>query len=153
VVYSEVVTLPKKAKNLCLVCGKETARSSYKYCSNFCQAEYQYELYIKKWKAGEVLGLRVTGIVSRPIKRYLRKKFINQCCLCGWSEINKTTGIVPLVADHINGDWRDNRENNLRLICPNCDSLSPSYANLNKGRGRKGRVISKRAKTARLLVK
>ena len=144
--------MPKKPRKKCLLCGKETPRPGYKYCSNACQIEYQYQSYIKKWKAGKVNGLQSIGIVSGHIKRYLRRKFGNRCCLCGWSEINPKTKQVPLVADHIDGNWRNNIESNLRLLCPNCDSLTPTYAGLNKGNGRAGRVLSKRAKEGRLLA-
>ena len=143
---------PKKKRTPCPVCGKEPARSFYKYCSNACQATFQYQQYITKWKAGRISGLRTTGVVSRPIKTYLREKFCDQCCLCGWSKKNMITGLVPLVADHIDGNWRNNTEKNLRLICPNCDSLTSTYANLNKGKGRNGRVQSRRALEARKLV-
>jgi hypothetical protein len=146
------MSIPKKPKEKCLSCGKETARAGYKYCSNACQIEYQYQSYIRKWKVGEVNGLQGIGIVSRHLKRYLRRKFGNKCCLCGWSKINSKTGQVPLVADHIDGNWRNNIESNLRLICPNCDALTPTYAGLNRRNGRKGRVLSKRAKEGRLLV-
>jgi hypothetical protein len=54
-----------------------------------------------------------------------------------------------LVADHIDGNWRNNVESNLQLICSNCDALSPTYAALNKGNGREHRRISQRAKEAR----
>ncbi|MDI6734393.1 MAG: HNH endonuclease [Patescibacteria group bacterium] len=144
--------MPEKPKGKCLTCNKETPRAKYKYCSNACQIEYQYQSYIRKWKAGEVNGLQGLGIVSGYIKRYLRRKFGDKCCLCGWSKINSKTGQAPLVADHIDGNWRNNVEGNLRLLCPNCDSLTPTYAGLNRGNGRKGRVLSKRAKEGRLLV-
>ncbi len=143
---------PKKPRPKCPVCGKEPARSFYTYCSNACQHEHQYLLFIEKWKNGEVSGLRNMGVVSAHVKRYLRLKFKNKCYLCGWSEINLTTGIVPLVADHIDGNWRNNIEENLRLVCPNCDALSPTFAGLNKGRGRENRVVSKRVIEARLLA-
>jgi hypothetical protein len=142
--------MPKKPRALCLVCAKEPERSGYKYCSNLCQRAYQHVLYVKKWKSGEETGLRTTGVVTNPIKKYLRLKFKNRCCLCGWSRVNQKTGLVPLVADHIDGNWKNNAESNLRLICPNCDSLSPTYAALNKGSGRKHRAISKRAIDARV---
>lgn len=142
----------KKPRNKCLSCNNETARAGYKYCSNSCQIEYQYQSYIKIWRAGGVSGLQGLGIVSGHVKRYLRRKFGNKCCLCGWSEINSKLGQVPLVADHIDGNWRNNTESNLRLLCPNCDSLSPTYAGLNRGNGRRGRVLSKRAKEGRLLA-
>ena len=95
--------------------------------------------------AGDVAGLQGLGIVSKYVKKYLRRKYDNKCSLCGWSEINTITGQVPLVADHIDGNWRNNVESNLRLICPNCDSLTPTYAGLNRGNGRKERILSKRA--------
>lgn len=140
---------PKKARTPCLVCSKETARAGYKYCSNSCQQEYEYHTYIEEWKKGEISGLRTTGVVSNPIKRYLRNKFNNKCIICAWSEINTKSGVVPLVADHIDGNWRNNTENNLRLLCPNCDSLTHTYAALNRGNGRENRAVSRRAKAAR----
>src|SRR3989344_4860742 len=136
---------PKKPRTPCIVCNKEPARAGYKYCSNKCQFVYQRNTIIQNWKSGKITGLNNIGLVSSPIKKYLRNKFGNKCCLCGWSSIKKKTGLVPLVADHIDGNWRNNVEKNLRLICPNCDSLTPTYAGLHRGRGRKNRVLSKRA--------
>lgn len=144
--------MPKKPRKPCLNCGKETFRPSYKYCSNACQLKYQYNEYIKRWKACAVSGLQSLGIVSGHVKRYLREKYGNKCCFCGWSEINPKTGVVPLVADHIDGNWHNNVESNLRLICPNCDSLTPTYAGLNRGYGRKDRVLSNRAKEYSLIL-
>ena len=145
------MSIQKKLRNNCLKCGKETARKGYKYCSNKCQLKYQRDLYIKHWKQGEVSGLQSLGIVSTSVKIYLREKYNNKCCLCGWSKVNKKTGVVPLVADHIDGNWRNNIEENLRLICPNCDSLTPTYSGLNRGNGRNGRRLSKRVIEGRLL--
>ncbi len=144
---------PKKTRTPCLTCGKEPASALYKYCSNACQFKYQHIKYIVDWKSGKEHGLQRLGVVSIHTKRYLREKYHNKCCLCGWAEINPKTKIVPLVADHIDGNWRNNIESNLRLVCPNCDSLSPTYAALNKGNGRKNRPESKRAQEARKNIK
>jgi hypothetical protein len=143
---------PKKARSACLNCKKETARSGYKYCSNKCQIEYQHKIYIQKWKDGEIIGLQRLGIVSVHIKNYLREKFSDKCCLCGWARINAKLGYSPLVADHVDGNWRNNGEGNLRLICPNCDALTLTYGGMNRGKGRENRALSKRTVEARVYV-
>ena len=143
---------PKKRRTPCLACGKEPKRPMYKYCSNKCQGEYQYVVFIQKWKEGKEVGLSTMGVVKDPIKSYLRQKFSNKCCLCEWSEVNPQTGIVPLIADHIDGRWQNNQEDNLRLLCPNCDALTPTFGNLNRGKGRANRPKSKRAADARAIV-
>jgi hypothetical protein len=38
--------------------------------------------------------------------------------------------------DHLNGNYADNSPSNVRLVCPNCHSLTPTYRALNKGNGR-----------------
>jgi hypothetical protein len=140
---------PRKDRNKCLNCDNLPERANYKYCSNSCQLEYQHADYIRRWLLGEISGLQSIGVVSVHIKRYLREKYGDKCVQCGWSEINELTGRTPLVADHVDGNWRNNVESNLRLLCPNCDALTPTYAGLNRGNGRQHRVVSKRVAEAR----
>jgi hypothetical protein len=144
--------MPKKPRANCLNCEQETPFPGYKYCSNKCQAAYQHKKYLDRWLIGEESGLQGHGVVSVHVKRYLRDKFNNKCCLCGWARVNIVTGLVPLVADHIDGDWKNNIESNLRLICPNCDSLTATYAGINRGKGRKQRVVSNRVLEGRIFV-
>ena len=70
------------------------------------------------------------------IKKYLFNKYQNKCARCGWGEVNKYTGNIPLEVEHIDGNYQNNKEDNLILLCPNCHSLTSTYkgANLNKGR-------------------
>lgn len=63
-------------------------------------------------------------------------KYQNKCSLCGWGETNPYTNTIPLEIDHIDGNAENNSEENLRLICPNCHSLTPTYRGANRGYGR-----------------
>lgn len=54
-------------------------------------------------------------------------------------ETNPYSGTIPLEIDHIDGDYTNNSEDNLQLLCPNCHSLTSTYKGANKGQGRKDR--------------
>lgn len=41
---------------------------------------------------------------------------------------------IPLELDHVDGDRTNNRLENLRLLCPNCHALTPTYRGRNIGR-------------------
>ncbi|MGF1428856.1 HNH endonuclease [Kitasatospora sp. LaBMicrA B282] len=41
---------------------------------------------------------------------------------------------LTLEVDHIDGDWLNNQERNLRLLCPNCHATTETYCGRNKGK-------------------
>ncbi len=55
------------------------------------------------------------------------------CELCGWAK-KSLDGRIPVELDHVNGDHRDNRIGNLRILCPNCHSLQPTHRGKNIGK-------------------
>ena len=60
----------------CKTCGLPVHNRVAVYCSNQCQTEYQYSIYIQKWKVGEISGIR--GRKLKPflvmyVVTYLRK--------------------------------------------------------------------------------
>lgn len=63
--------------------------------------------------------------------------FEHKCQICGNTEWLGQK--ISLDLDHINGNNRDNRRENLRFICPNCHSQTHSYRgkNINKAGKRK----------------
>jgi len=127
-----------KINHYCIECGK-TLKRKHKYCSKNCQTTYEYKKYIESWKAGEKDGISGKDGTSQNIRKYLFEKYNNKCSKCGWNEINPYTGKIPLNIEHIDGNWMNNKEENLDLLCPNCHSLTPTYGCLNKGNGRKER--------------
>jgi DNA-directed RNA polymerase subunit L len=82
----------------------------------------------------------IAKLMSGHVRRYLREKFQSKCTLCGWNIIHPITKKVPLEIDHIDGNPDNNTESNLRLLCPNCHSLTPYFRGLNRGKGRKWRM-------------
>lgn len=124
--------------NKCAVCDHKLSWYETKYCSNRCQSKDRYLKYIEEWKLGQKsggIGINARSI-SKHLRRYLLEKYEDKCSLCGWNKRHPVTKVVPLEVDHIDGNAENNTEKNLRLICPNCHSLSPNFRNLNKGRGR-----------------
>ena len=119
----------------CINCNKEI-RKRNKYCSLKCQKEYQYKGYIRNWKDGKIDGMRGEYQISSYIRNYIFEKYNNKCAICGWGEKNPYTNKIPLEVEHKDGNYKNNKEENLILLCPNCHSLTSTYkgANLNQGR-------------------
>ena len=64
-------------------------------------------------------------------KRILKQELLeHECQICGigpeWQGKR-----MPLILDHINGVNNDNRLENLRFVCSNCDSQLPTYKSRN----------------------
>ena len=69
---------------------------------------------------------------------YIAKEQESKCAICSMNNIWENKKII-FILDHIDGDSSNNKRENFRLICPNCDSQLPTYKNRNKGRGRYSR--------------
>jgi 5-methylcytosine-specific restriction endonuclease McrA len=63
-----------------------------------------------------------TYILRRTLEDY---KFEYKCSICGINEWNNVK--ISLQIDHINGNCRDNRLENLRYLCPNCHSQTDTW--------------------------
>lgn len=66
------------------------------------------------------------------IKRRLLKEGVikNKCGICKQADIWKGKKLI-MVLDHINGINNDNRLENLRMLCPNCNSQQETFAGRN----------------------
>ena len=125
---------------ICINCGGKLKRNHYLFCCSECSGEYRYLISINKWKLGLVDGIKGKFYVSDYIRKYLWKKYNNQCSRCGWKTPNPITGKPILEIEHIDGNCLNNKEENLDLICPNCHSLTTTYKALNKGNANRERL-------------
>ncbi len=98
----------------------------------------------KGWNVGLIFKPRVavpveahlvnnSDVQSYKLKVKLFAKGLKQpkCELCGWATVTPD-GRIPLELDHINGVRKDNRLENLRILCPNCHSLQATHRGKNK---------------------
>jgi hypothetical protein len=67
-------------------------------------------------------------------KRLFSEKIkLPSCEKCSWAE-KTVAGYLPLELHHVNGDRHDNRIENLKILCPNCHSLTDSHRGRNRGK-------------------
>ena len=73
-------------------------------------------------------------VQSNRLRRWLLRDGIleHRCSFCRRTRwLNRP---IPLELDHINGNNKDNRLENLRLLCPNCHAFTPTYRNRKRSR-------------------
>lgn len=115
--------------NKCLECGNKAKRT---FCSSECSIIYHKKERIKKVIENNGFG----DIISFAGSRWILKELKGDCCsICGIKYWNNKE--LVLIVDHIDGNSSNNSLDNLRLVCPNCDSQLPTYKAKNKGKGRR----------------
>lgn len=124
----------EKIKWNCLTCETEHTTLPYqkkKFCDQTCMGLFTKNITKEKFENGEVS--------SRGTIRGILYKLDSQCNQCG---IDEWQGLkIPLEVDHIDGNASNNLPSNVRLLCPNCHSITPTWKGKNKGNGRASRGL------------
>lgn len=115
----------RKVEKNCFICDKTTKNK--KFCSTECSNVH------RKNKRNQLIeqGFKVK---DKTFKNFLIEKKGHKCEMCGLDKWGDKP--ILLILDHIDGNADNISLDNLRLICSNCDTLTPTYKGRNRGKGR-----------------
>lgn len=128
------ITKKEKKDYICLNCG-EKIKNNKTYCSNECKYNKKHSDYYKTFLLNPDFFNRgnYTPKIFKPDFLYEQNY---KCAICEMENIWCGKNIV-FVLDHIDGDASNNSRNNLRMICPNCDSQTDTFKSKNKNSKRR----------------
>lgn len=132
------------ATGCCKSCNKSFkyfgSQAAGLFCSRACHHDYRIKLIVESG-----MGNKTNA------KTYLNRFTKYECAICKVDEWNGSK--ISLQVDHIDGNNKNNKADNVRWLCPNCHSQTPTWGARNaseKGRaairagGMKGNLATKR---------
>ena len=133
-----------KEPRSCIICGNiiNSKYTSTKTCSPKCYSILMNNIAAEKHKESYIYYLNHEDEFCRPnyIPKQFKPEFIEEqggvCAICGCKPEWNGKPLV-FVLDHIDGDASNNKRENLRCVCPNCDSQLDTFKSKNKNSTRR----------------
>lgn len=131
--------IPKKRKQsktieiICKNCCKHFFKENKntQFCCMDCSIEYHKNEHYKYYLENQELFCRPEYTPRNYIREHILKEQNNLCDICKCEPIHNGKPLI-FILDHIDGNSSNNRRDNLRLICPNCDTQLPTFKSKNK---------------------
>jgi hypothetical protein len=116
-------------------CGCQSRRAKPKATPKYSWPNV--DKMLNEWLAGErSCACASDGRIAQWARRYLLEQANYSCSRCGFNENHPITGRTILQIDHIDGDRKNDRVENFRVLCPNCHGLTATWGGLNTARQR-----------------
>ena len=132
-----LTNLPIESRKKCKRCNEPLSQNNRTYCKECGDTRkvWQTQDKIDRWKAGDTSEIESKNYkaLSNWARRYLLELHEYKCTECGWCTPNPILGRPILTVDHIDGNWKNNKFDNLKVICYNCHTLTPTFGNMNRG--------------------
>lgn len=122
----------------CSICNIPIWDSNKSGLCKGCKKQINDKNKIDYWLKTGNTQCSVQTTLRNCIRQYILDSQSGKCAICGLAQ--KWNGKhLNFILDHIDGDASNNDRDNLRLICPNCDSQLDTYKSKNKCSARKNR--------------
>ena len=122
----------------CSNCGKKLDNRNITGFCRDCLTQKRQEKKVEDWLSTGNVGMGVDTTIRGAIRDYILKDQENKCAICGilniWNDKE-----LKFVLDHIDGNAANSCRENLRLVCPNCDSQLDTFKSKNKHSARNAR--------------
>lgn len=125
-----------KATTPCAKCGN--MRTPSRLTDDLCSKCHRIQGRIQQWLTGD-LSVTYIGRFKEPakwVKRHLIETRGDKCEVCKIS-IRRADGTSVIQMNHIDGDYLNNRIENLELLCPNHHAVTETWGSRNQSMGRR----------------